>query len=247
MADAHGRAVGERADQPSTITVNEVFSWTTTSTWRPILKRLSGQRLSRKRVQEALLSTYLGVEVVHACRTANVSSYYEKGLLPSDSAALDEIAANLLRCPTATEAETHALIAASNKIGWRDHGKLYVSVDSRSLIERHGHYLIYGSERILAIAAHLTGDPSPYRRKLKSFGQPTLFRALLRWQFLPEHRIEDFCRVVVSEFRHVEAYGVTRRLTHSFVLDQKIPPEDLLGHFHPTEICDPMEGNTTPD
>ena len=125
--------------------MNDIFSWADTSSWASLVETLSHRRLSRKRVREALQSRYAGLEVLHACRPASLCPYYENGLLLSNSELLDKEAVVRFFGSSATFAELAAVDAAVKKLGERDHGRLFVSIDRRSLIERSGHYLIYGS------------------------------------------------------------------------------------------------------
>jgi hypothetical protein len=224
--------------------MNEIFSWADTSTWASLAEAFSDRRLSRKRVREALQSRYVGLEVLHACRSASLCSYYENGLLLSDSELLDKEAVVRFFGSNATLVELAAVDAAVKKLGERDHGRLFVSIDGRSLIERSGHYLIYGSERLLAIAAHLGDSPTRYRWRLKSHGKPTLFRALLRWHALSETDIDGISREIAAEWQYFMRYGFSRIKMYSFILREPIPASDILGHLHPTLICDPMERNT---
>ena len=225
--------------------MNEIFSWSDTSTWASLAETLSDSRISLARVREGLQSRYAGVEVLHACRATSLCPYYENGLLVSDSELLDSEAVLRFFGSNATLAEVAAVNAAVKELGKSDHGRLFVSIDSRSLIERSGHYLIYGSERLGAIAARLGDSPAEYRLKLKSHGKPTLFRALLRWRALSDTDIDGISRKIAAEWQHFRSYSSSRITMFSIVLRKSIPASDILGHLHPTPICDPMERNTS--
>ena len=97
-----------------------------------------------------------GVKVFHGCRPDSVESYYSHGLLPLDAEMGKRIAMSIFlsaRFPELSEQDIENAADRANG-NWR-HGHLYVCLDDRFLIKSCGHYLIYGSEYICAIAAGL--------------------------------------------------------------------------------------------
>jgi len=222
--------------------MNQIFfCWADTESWKPLSRSFSARKLSRKRVRETLLAKYEGIEVFHACRPDNLSVYYERGLMLSSSSCIDNIALTLFFGEDPSALEIQLMNSAISQIGARDQGKLYVSVDQRSLVNRCGHYLIYGSERLLCLAAALGGNAGLYRDKLKRVGVPTIFRALLRWDLLDDSDIDSLARHVVAELIVMKKRVDPGVLMCSFSLNRAVPPINLNGHLHPIEIPDPME------
>lgn len=222
--------------------MDRIFSWPDTESWKPLLRSFSDRRLSRKRVVETLIAEYDGIEVFHACRPEKLLVYYQRGLMLSDSDGVDNLALKVFFGDEPSALDVQSLNSAISQIGVRDQGKLYVSIDLRSLVNRSGHYLIYGSERLLCLAAALCGDTAHYREKLKKIGTPTIFRAVLHWGSLDDSDIDELARHVVAELIAIKKQFNPRVLMCSFILDHAVPPSDLIGHLHPIEIPDPMDG-----
>ena len=97
-----------------------------------------------------------GVKVFHGCRPDSVESYYSQGLLPLDAEMGKRIAMSIFLSDRFPELSIQDIENSAERVKeeWR-HGRLYVSLDDRFLLKEGGHYLIYGSEYICAIAANL--------------------------------------------------------------------------------------------
>jgi hypothetical protein len=111
-----------------------------------------------------------------------VDCYYNGGLRVSNLEELNEIARRIyIKAEFAEISETSFRAAVESVMEGandaKEHGKLYVALDDRHLLNYCGHYMIYGSEHVGAIAASLTRK---YRRDygsaLKRIGIPTLLR-----------------------------------------------------------------------
>jgi hypothetical protein len=111
-------------------------------------------------------------------------------------------------------------------------------MDHRSLLKGGGHYLIYGSEFILAAFV----EAGQYI--LKGYGTPTIIEIDLpldtvrddeRLQ-LASKLLREWCRQKVSRPRSVI------NLDFSFELREDLPPEFVVGHFHPAQIVDWHDG-----
>ncbi len=71
------------------------------------------------------------------------------------------------------------------------HGSLFFDLHKRELVECGSHYMLYGSEYVTAIAAHIEG-PRDYRQALKHFGVPTLFVCNVPFSLMHPGAIADF-------------------------------------------------------
>ena len=101
---------------------------------------------------------YSHIRVFHACRPANVSSYYEKGiLLLSIDEQIKRFRSIFLRgdYPELTEEILQQSIQKVASINVDPENEICLGLDDKLITEMAGHYLIYGSEYLLALVAQL--------------------------------------------------------------------------------------------
>jgi hypothetical protein len=201
------------------------------------------KRITAKRVHDCLMNNYAGVCAFHACRPISVESYYRDGLRISNSKELDLLAKRLFFGPTPNVEAEQLFSEAVEQLGKRDDGKLYLSLDGRSLVRRSGHYLIYGSERLLCLAAHLGTDAERFRDVLRNSGVPTLFRVRLWWSDIEECDIVALAQRIAQNMRYVKSRDEPPVFMFSVTLQHSIKADAVLDHSFPREIADPMRKN----
>jgi hypothetical protein len=191
------------------------------------------------------LDQYEAFTTFHGCRPIDLFSYYSSGLRVADENQLELIARNIFlnnsHIPSISE---ESFQMAINDTRPRDHGKLYTVLDKRCLIRHRGHYMIYGSEFLLAIGANLTGqqrwDEFDYRQILKHIGIPTIIQTRLLRSLINPSEIEELAYQLHDSWR----YNTTKKRPYikdfTFILDQSIPPECIVGHSNPEIIFDDL-------
>ena len=190
-------------------------------------------RVTKRRTIEALHSLFDGVHVFHACKPVDISSYYEKGLLLSNSDSIDRLASARFLGSNPTDDQLRSFEDTKAKIGKRDDGKLWVSLDHRALERHGGHFLSYGSERQYCLATNMVGDISHYKQELTRSGTPTIFHARIRWDMLSDATVERLAQRVAQNLRRVSPADEVPQTIFDMVLNQAVPPTDILDHWMP--------------
>lgn len=188
---------------------------------------------------------YSAVRAYHAGCPRDVSSYYEKGLIPLDPVAT---AASVKRhflsgdFPELREADLDAVIRETSLETIE--GRIYFNLDERFLIEHCGHYLLYGSEYAVGLAASLCEvGMRDYRKSLKNVGVPTLFICDVPWGLISDGTKSSLTRTLTAElFRHLKtpSYRPTM-IDFGFSIRRRLPPSRIAGHYHPAAVRDPIE------
>lgn len=182
------------------------------------------------------------VRVFHAACPENVSLYYEEGFNPLDlDDARNRIKKRFLdgRCPELTEEDIESAIARVD-IETRA-GRVWFALDDRDLLEYCGHYLIYGSEYGVAVAASIKGSID-YRKHLKNAGTPTIFSCDLPWSFITRWTIQNLIRTMIAElFKSIrDPLHDPGIISFGLSFDHLIPGSTITGHQHPKKIEDPL-------
>jgi hypothetical protein len=185
-------------------------------------------------VVEQLLAWKL--RVFHGTRVSDAGSFMRDGIRLHDRASLEaEVRAAVearedLRCRAATLdrrfEETAHLI---------DHGRCYVVVDERVLVEQCGHYLLGGSEFIQGIIGP-EGAQAAFEQCT-----PTVIEVDLPLGRVRESQLRQLASKLVGEWAKILRRGrkEPRYLDFTFVLREPVPAEWVVGHFHPPVVNDP--------
>jgi hypothetical protein len=220
-----------------------LFAWNRKESWAPLATAVAGQRARHRVLARMFPQAYEGVLVYHACRPDNVSSYYTDGLRRSSSAALDVKAREIFlsgEFPEITSARLDTVIA---DLGGRDEGRIFACLDRDHVLVHASHYLIYGSERMCAIAAALSGQQGrDYRQILKRHGRPTLLHVALDWQRVSDSDLKAFAKLVSANLARIKAQQVLPEAWFSFEFFDSVPPSAILAHEHPEKMVDPLLG-----
>ena len=184
------------------------------------------------------------VRTYHACAPTNTDSYYTLGILPLDAKVIqDEIRRVFLNgdYPRLTpDLVEQAIRETTSDLR---HGRLFLALDGRTLFHC-GHYMRYGSEYRVAIAATLTrlmGDQD-YRLAFRDKGRPTIFVCDIPSITLCE---EDWAAlivkmVIVSIESRVDPKYEHRPLDFTIELGCKVEHGWIVSHSHPTAVRDPL-------
>ena len=220
-----------------------LFAWNLKESWAPLITAVASQRVRHRALARTLPRVYQGVLAYHACRPDNVGSYYTDGLRSPNSAALDVKAHEIFlseEFPEITSARLESAIAA---LGPRDEGRIFACLDRHHVLEHASHYLIYGSERMCAIAAALSDiELRDYRQILKRHGRPTLLHVALDWERITESDLEALARLVSANLTRIRAQETLPEAWFSFEFFDSVPGTAILSHEHPERIIDPLLG-----
>ena len=103
--------------------------------------------------------------------------------------------------------------------------------------------MIYGSEYLLAIAAHLKGRRD-YRKILKSSGMPTIFVCDIPLELLSDYTILEFAgnalAKVFQELLGGEGFEPEGGLGSALSIRTYLPSKCIVGHYHPVVHRDPL-------
>lgn len=152
-------------------------AWDDSSRLLPIMKEFGQEDLDE--VSQVMGSTlgkvFSHVCCFHLCRPAGIESYRKHGVVPMCPLKLqrDIIEHFTATHPELSEEDLQAAIAqvpVEHRMG-----KVFVGLDRRFLVEQCGHYLVYGSEYVLAVSRHIRGDgKTDYSQSLKGRGRSAI-------------------------------------------------------------------------
>jgi hypothetical protein len=176
------------------------------------------------------------VRVFHGTRTADAGTFLSEGIRLHDRQRM--------------EAEVRTLVGRAKDVGWlettlekrfaetahlTDHGRCYVVVDERVLVQECGHYLLGGSE-------FLQGIVGPDRaQSLLGSCAPTVIQVDLPLRRVSQSQQNAFASRLIGDWARMlrGAANEARRLDFTFVLREAIAADWVVGHFHPTVVYDP--------
>ncbi|WP_133121827.1 hypothetical protein [Pleomorphomonas carboxyditropha] len=175
----------------------------------------------------------------HGCRTDDAGIYFREGLRLHDRR---EMTAKL-RTIIEENAELHwmrdrvdeAIREVDNTL---DEGRLYVVADDTVLLKHAAHYLIYGSEWITAVLG------GPGHRVLKNIGVPTLLEIDLPLSMSTSQTRTELAVKMLNEWTRFtcNAPDWSAPIDFSFCLRADVPASCIVGHSHPAELHDPLNG-----
>lgn len=119
--------------------------------------------------------------------------------------------------------------------------KTYFICDTERLVNGGaGNYIIYGSEMLLCAARALEEElEKPLIDRLKSVGIPTIFEVNLSYELIPDFQIKDFARTLLAAWGNFHKFPEENRgIEFVVITNDKVLPEHIVNHYHPTKILD---------
>lgn len=176
------------------------------------------------------------VETYHGCLTADAGTYLRLGLPRNDPDRLEEEVRRMVREEDAFarfRPEIEQRIAR-NPYRNGDAGRLYAALDDRALVEKAGHYLIYGSEWVVGVLGAC--------EELRGRGTPTLVKVRLPLSAASEYDRRELAEALLQEWTRIK---VNRPVdvpvtVFTFMLRADVPPAWVTGHRHPELVRDPL-------
>ncbi|OJW66427.1 MAG: hypothetical protein BGO57_04100 [Sphingomonadales bacterium 63-6] len=200
---------------------------------------------------ERLAQEYRAFRAGHATRTNDLAQFYEGGLQCLRADEAEERARTLFvmsHFPWVTDEKFEAAVAdvnARNTSGGRE-GSLYFCADECALITRlggSGHYLVYGSEYIYCLGIRLVGTFEA-KKVLKSVGRPTMFVCDIPIKSMRENTLGEFAGLILEflfcELIGEQSYALGPGAGSALSLTVDLSPENIVGHYHPARIHDPL-------
>lgn len=181
--------------------------------------------------------------VYHACRPHDPLSYASRGLQMRDPDGLRAHAERIFGRLGISRAEIDE--ACRGKRIDEEAGELFLALDDRDFAEHAGHYLIYGGEYLLAVAAglHKTYGEAP-RRELAVEGVPTIFEWRCPTAMVSFHCLQEFAGVMLSNLFQAAATGddLGSEIDFTITVRRGLPADEMISHYHPRRIRDPQRG-----
>ncbi|WP_232448494.1 hypothetical protein [Burkholderia ubonensis] len=211
--------------------------------WSDDMSWIPGREHLVPKFLECFTSHYTHLKAFHGCRPVTLSSYYKHGLMGQDRdkllAHFREIYSDL------PSADLDAAIAKFSDRSARERGSVWLVGDDRELVEEYGHYIIQGSEFLMALAAALgsssTGED--FRFRLRDSGIPTVLEVDIPIEIIGGNDIQEVAQMVLSEWgQTVTELPLGFSSSPCYVVRRDIPPQFIEAHTHPARIPDPHRG-----
>ncbi len=194
---------------------------------------------------DRFLEYYGAVRAFHACCPSDVSTYYDKGIIPLERQQLTQRAYEIFlsdNFPEVTESLVNKAINEVLRDSYRE-GIIGFELNDKVLVEHGGRFLLYGSEALIAVAMKLMRltHGRDYRSELQGLGRPTVLVCNVPLRLISDSCLRGVCRNIISAFfesirtKEPEEY----REAYSISISETLPSECIIEHYHPDEIKDP--------
>lgn len=199
---------------------------------------------SKEHLADRLTDHFRAFRAVHGTRAIELSDYYSQGLIPHSPEKIQSRAREVFLTGEFPELTPRMMDEAISSV-WHgtDEGRIFFSGNETELIKHCGHYMLYGSEHIVGIAARLEGHRD-YRQVLKRYGTPTVFVCDIPLKLMDRYTIMEFAGIalemVFQELLDGEGYSWDTRPGAALCIHHRLPPECIVGHYHPIDLHDPL-------
>lgn len=206
--------------------------------WLEVLGRCIKEPIET--VKEDLADALLNgtIRTYHGCRTEDAGSYFREGLRVHRKDILKARALSIIDAHPELHYMRSQLDKAIAEIhNTIDDGRSYVVVSDSGLLDDAAHYLIHGSEWIMALFSE-TG-----RRILRSIGAPTLLEIDLPFAMTNSSDRCGFAEDMLMEWTRLTCNGEEwiAPVRISFMLSQDLPGACIVGHSHPAALRNPHD------
>lgn len=199
---------------------------------------------SKVELAEMLRHRYDAMRAYHGTRTADIESFYTKGLIPLQPSYFNDQARKIFLSGDYPHLTEKHLEDAIKEVGsdLRE-GRVFFEANESELLNRCGHYILYGSEYLTGIAAHLGRYPD-CRQALKKIGTPTVLICDVPLDLISEHSIRELSGMalefIFQELLDGKKFRVDRTRASAFSIREPLPASCITGHYHPTGVRDPL-------
>lgn len=242
-ADFLGEAVqAEFISNPPKHVVGDDLGWLDAT-----VKRATGRRVDTKAAMaEALSQRFSAMRAYHATSVLESHTFLQHGLLPLDAPAHQQRAREIFLTGTYPEISSNVLEQAIRTVGPdAREGRVFFEANEALLVGMCGHYLLYGSEYLTAIAASLP-EGRDYRQALKGRGKPTVFICDVPLAAIQSTTLVEFAGMALEfMFEHLLTgcgCGLDKYRGAGFSIRVPLDPSCIVGHYHPVGTRDPLTG-----
>lgn len=213
-----------------------------------IVQEVSGAKVDVKAtLAERLFENFQALRAFHGCCPRDISSYYRDGILPLDYERAERFARSHFLSDAFPEISEDELLKAMEecKSQYRG-GHVYFEANEKFLKDHCGHYLLYGSEYLVAVAATLTRQDRrrDYRHSLKGLGTPTVFVCDVPLELISSDiRLElagSMLEVLFEHFLNKTYRHPQIGNSFGFSTRKALEPEFIMDHYHPQVVRDPI-------
>ncbi len=225
-------------ESPPEYVVSDDLDWLNTS-----IKSVHGVELDSKAFLVDRLMQHFGtLRAVHGTRTNDVKQYYRHGIWPLDPIVAHRRAQQLFLNEKHPELSHEHLTRAIDAVGVSNReGRVWFEGNELLLLSQCSHYMVYGPEYLTAIAAHLEG-PRDYRKVLKEYGEPTLFRCDVPLSLMHYETVASFAGKAIEQvFQNLldgDTFEPDLWRGASFCIRTTLPPKSIVEHYHPQGLRD---------
>lgn len=208
--------------------------------WSDVMDWLPDHEEVVQEFSERMSSFYTHFKAFHGCRPESLASYYENGLQGQSAEKIVQKFRMLFSDVPLSELE-QAIQEMKHRES-SERGRIWLSGDDREMVREYGHYMINGSEYLLALAAKLgTGrfGEEDYRLRLRTIGIPTILEVDIPIDLVPPVQQVAVAKMILSEWgqlRTRKALGMSS--SPSYVVRSDIPSNCIKAHSHPARITD---------
>lgn len=201
---------------------------------------------SKEYLADKFSDHFRAFRAVHGTRAIDLASYYSEGLIPHSPEKIRARARKIFLVESFPEVTPTMMDEAIDEVhNGTDVGRVFFSGNETKLVEHCAHYMLYGSENIVGIAARLDGYRD-YRQVLKKFGTPTVFVCDIPLELIEHYTLQEFAGIalemVFQELLDGEVYSWEEMSDAALCIHHRLPPECIIGHYHPENLRDPLVG-----
>ncbi len=169
---------------------------------------------------------YTHIRVYHASRPIKIENYLEDGIHDFSKEEAYELVKNTLLQCNIGEKEIKVAFDKAWENGIHHFNTVCVGISQKELMNKSGHYLVYGSEFICGIAVQLY-----CQRELKKIGVPTIFICDVAIDKIPS---ETLACIENGWFYDGKWDG-------GIYIRGNIEPFEIVDYVQPIEMFDPIE------
>lgn len=199
---------------------------------------------SKAKLAELLLGHYRAIRAYHGTSAPTLDSFYEQGLRPLAIEEFHDQARQIFLSGGYPELSEDNLKNAIENVGSATRkGRVYFEANERFLKKLCSHYLLYGSEYLVALAANL-GGTRDYRRVLKGRFAPTLFVCDVPLEYLHPDIVAEFAGIALKSIFQDLLDGPSDAPPEwrgsGFSIRVPLNASCIVGHYHPTITHDQL-------
>ena len=219
------------------------------SRWLDSAIRLTGKSLKESSfltLARRLPQCFSFIRAYHACRPVDTASYYRSGLRSLGPEGLRRLAYSVF-VGAAPQWFSPSVIddVIDGMPPYQDYDHVFVALDDRHLVRCCGHYLIHGSEYLMAVAVRLESKTGVNCTQiLRQRGTPTIFVCDLPFAMMEEYETQQLAGIILNRWFEQLLHNrpMASELNFTLLSLRKVPSAYIKSHYHPNDIPDPHNG-----